>query len=165
VLLPLVLVRPSECSSVCSSFRSPCVRRPSALSPLLYVYDSLAQLIRRRSNRIKPTLNLILLVRGSIPHRVEFAGGRSDEGDGLRILRVLRVPHHPGIAKYLPWRYTTRHLAASLQYIRRRTCGIRQRPEGSSDRGAVGLGSGENNRSSMPGPGIQRYLIRQKLML
>ena len=36
VLLPLVLVCPSECSSVCSSFRSPCVRRPSALSPLFY---------------------------------------------------------------------------------------------------------------------------------
>ena len=38
VLLPLVLVCPSECSSVCSSFRSPCVRRPSALSPLFYIY-------------------------------------------------------------------------------------------------------------------------------
>ena len=38
VLLPLVLVCPSECSSVCSSFRSPCVRRPSALSPLFYVF-------------------------------------------------------------------------------------------------------------------------------
>ena len=37
VLLPLVLVCPSECSSVWSSFRSPCVRRPSALSPLFYV--------------------------------------------------------------------------------------------------------------------------------
>ena len=37
VLLPLVLVCPSECSSVCSSFRSPCVRRPSALSPLFYI--------------------------------------------------------------------------------------------------------------------------------
>ena len=36
VLLPLVLVCPSECSSVCSSFRSPCVRRPSAVSPLFY---------------------------------------------------------------------------------------------------------------------------------
>ena len=38
VLLPLVLVCPSECSSVCSSFRSPCVRRPSALSPLFYIF-------------------------------------------------------------------------------------------------------------------------------
>ena len=38
VLLPLVLVCPSECSSVCSSFRSPCVRRPSALSPLFYLF-------------------------------------------------------------------------------------------------------------------------------
>ena len=35
--MPLVLVCPSECSSVCSSFRSPCVRRPSALSPLFYL--------------------------------------------------------------------------------------------------------------------------------
>ena len=39
-----VLVCPSlrlsacECSSVCSSFRSPCVRRPSALSPLFYIF-------------------------------------------------------------------------------------------------------------------------------
>ena len=29
VLLPLVLVCPSECSSVCSSFRSSCVQPPS----------------------------------------------------------------------------------------------------------------------------------------
>ena len=42
VLLPLVLVCPSECSSVCSSFRSPCVRRPSALSPLFYLLLLLA---------------------------------------------------------------------------------------------------------------------------
>ena len=41
VLLPLLLVCPSECSSVCSSVRSPCVRRPSALSPLFYIYSSL----------------------------------------------------------------------------------------------------------------------------
>jgi hypothetical protein len=38
LVLPLVLVCPSKCSSVCSSFRSPCVRRPSALSPLFYVF-------------------------------------------------------------------------------------------------------------------------------
>ena len=37
VMLPLVLVCPSECSSVCSSFRSSCVCRPSALSPLFYL--------------------------------------------------------------------------------------------------------------------------------
>ena len=43
VLLPLVLVCPSECSFVCSSFRSPCVRRPSALSPLFYLYNLLLQ--------------------------------------------------------------------------------------------------------------------------
>ena len=37
VLLPLVMVCPSECSSVCSSFRFPCVRRPPALPPLFYL--------------------------------------------------------------------------------------------------------------------------------
>ena len=42
--LPLVLVCPSECSFVCSSFRSPCVRRPSALSPLFYVFPGFRQL-------------------------------------------------------------------------------------------------------------------------
>ena len=41
VLLPLVLVRPSECSSVCSSFRSSCVRRPSALFPPCFIYWNL----------------------------------------------------------------------------------------------------------------------------
>ena len=44
VLLPLVLVCPSECSSVCSSFRSPCVRRPSAVSPLFYLFLRKTQL-------------------------------------------------------------------------------------------------------------------------
>ena len=51
-----------------------------------------------------------------------------------------------GIAKYLPWRYTTRQSSPGRQptcYIRWRTCRIRKRPEGSSDRGAVGLGPGE----------------------
>ena len=47
VLLPLVLVCPSECSSVCSSFRSPCVRRPSAVSPLFY-YEFMLDTIHYR---------------------------------------------------------------------------------------------------------------------
>ena len=36
------------------------------------------------------------------------------EGDGFCGSHA-RIPRIPGIAKYLPWRYTTRHLAASLQ--------------------------------------------------
>ena len=41
ILMPLVLVCPSECSFVCSSFRSSCVRRPSALSPLFYSFNAI----------------------------------------------------------------------------------------------------------------------------
>ena len=54
VLLPLVLVCPSECSSVCSSFRSPCVRRPSALSPLFYIYIMLVRAQPRAGNSFAP---------------------------------------------------------------------------------------------------------------
>ena len=58
-------------------------------------------------------------------------------------------PTIPGMFRRIISPDGTRLVTWPPGYIRRRTCGIRKRPEGSSDRGAVGLGSGENNRSLM----------------
>ena len=110
---------------------------------------SLAQLIRRR------TLNLE--VRGSIPHQVEFAGGRSDEG--ALVCGSYGYPTIPGIAKlYVISPGGTQLVTWPPAYIWRRTCGTRKRPEGSSDRRAVGMGSGENNRSLMLSFPHQRHM-------
>jgi hypothetical protein len=83
-------------------------------------------------------------------------GGRSEEGD---VLRILRIPHHSRGRQISPpcavavLAYTTRHLRRQpTSGGARRTCGIRTRgPRGfpSSDPGAAGLGSGENSRSLM----------------
>ena len=81
-----------------------------------------AQLVRRRT--------LDHEVRGSIPAKGSNTRicGRGDPKLG-KGLRIPRIPRHPGIAKVSP--LAVQSSSPGCQPIRRWTCGIRSRPEGS----------------------------------